>query len=114
YFGVMDPTSAQYTGTTNDANPIPGGNGDQVGYITINSLTPNTVSVSQTLPDPIQAGEFEFTMAIGSRLDRASAGYLLELLAGETVVAQEADAINLNDFAGTLNDRTISFTVPEG
>ena len=47
-------------------------------------------------------------------MDRGSAGYLLELLAGETVVAQESDAINLNSLAGRLTDRTISFSVPEG
>lgn len=111
FFGVFDTTNAEYAGTTNDVSPVLGGNGDQVGYIT---TTGQVISVSQTLPDPIQAGKFDFTLAIGSRLNRGSAGYLLELLAGETVVAQEVDAINLNSLAGRLTDRTISFTVPQG
>ena len=52
-FGVFDPTNVNYAGTTSDANPVLGGDGDQVGYIT---TTGQLISVSQTLPDPIQAG----------------------------------------------------------
>jgi hypothetical protein len=108
-FGVFDTTDAHYAGTSGDSNPIPGGDGDQVGYITTFG---EIISVSQTLPDPIQAGDYTFTLAVGSRLNRASAGYELAMLAGGTVVASEADAISLP--IGGLTDRSISFSVAQG
>ena len=107
--GVYNPTSADYSNAGGQGTPN-GGDGSQVGFIVIEDPPhPAIVSVSQTLSTALaDSTEYSLTIALGTRLDRSSAGYTVELLAGSNVIASETNAITLLN--GQLTDRTITYT----
>jgi len=97
--GVFNP----FGGTYNDLSDI---DGSQVAYS-------NGGIISQTLTETLQAGmTYTLMVEVGNRADTNFAGYLIELLAGTTVIASDNNGVAPAN--GEFLTSTIEYTAMAG
>jgi hypothetical protein len=99
--GAFNPATASFT----PANPLGApAEGVNVAYS-------NGGEISQSVGiNVVSEGIYTLTVAVGNRLDTAFPGYLVQLLAGSTVVAQDNSGLSPAD--GLFLDSVISYTAP--
>jgi hypothetical protein len=67
--------------------------------------------ISQTLSTVLMVGSYELRIAVGDRLDTGFAGYLIELLAGGAVLAQDSNSMTPGN--GMFITSSMTFTALE-
>lgn len=117
--GVGNQTNAQYTNTTGDTSPIPGGDGFQVGYAQNNSFLYQDIDATLNPGglNLLQAGEYTLTVAVGNRLDIgigstynvAMGPYTIKLMVGTTVLATATGSSDLFT-DGQFTDVVLNYT----
>ncbi len=110
--GIFNPTSASYLGAAGSGTPQ-GADGDEVAYLYNNGGAFERVYLYQTLETTLQPSTmYVLQVAVGNRLasnpygPSTYGGYRIELLAGNRVIASEADAFT--PAPGTFEDAMIA------
>ena len=98
--GTFNPTTAQYPGQAPEGQNI----------VFIGPTTSD--AISQVLSSTLAVGTYTLMVDVGARLDFPYAGYLIQLLAGSTVLAQDNNT--LTPAPGTFVTSTVNFTANAG
>jgi hypothetical protein len=99
--GAFNPTTASFTPDNPLAAPAQG----------VNFAYSNGGVISQSVGINVASqGIYTLTVAVGNRLDNAFPGYLVELVAGSTVVA--TDNTGVTPLKGQFLNSIISYTAP--
>jgi acyl-CoA thioesterase I len=108
--GVFNPTEATYVGAAGAGTPA-GADGDEVAYLYVAGGPGEDVVLFQTLPTTLEPSTtYTLTVAVGNRLPgnpygSTWGGYRVELMAGNEVIASDADSVL--PAPGTFEDVTL-------